>query len=172
MRIFPLLDSIVTDQQTDRRVISPLLFNFYSRNITPSDDSFTLDVDERYADDNHAADSDVDPAVITSNFSRAANNLAASAGALDMDISPAKSSVTLFTPWTRQYGRLPPVLIGADVIPQDNCPKLLGVILDPTWSFSAHAIYTAKKAGSRLNVLRALSDTSFAHDKECLTLTF
>ena len=153
-------------------VISPLLFNFYAADVSPSDFSFSPDVDECYADDNHAADSDVDPAIIASNLSRAANNLAASAGALDMDISPAKSSVTLFTPWTRQYGRLPPVSIGADVIPQDNCPKLLGVILDPTWSFSAHASYTAKKAGSRLNILRALADSTFGHDKECLTLTF
>ena len=30
----------------------------------------------------------------------------------------------------------------------------------------------ARRAGSRLNVLRALSDTSFGNNKECLTMTF
>ena len=40
------------------------------------------------------------------------------------------------------------------------------------WTFSAHASYTARKANSRLNVLRALSDSAFGHDKECLTLTY
>ena len=57
------------------------------------------------------------PAIITTNLSCAANNLAASAGALDMDILASKSTVTLFTPWTRQYGRLPLVSVGAELIP-------------------------------------------------------
>ena len=153
-------------------VISPILFNFYARDVSPSNDSFDPDIDERYADDNHAACSAVDPAVIANNLSTAADNLASSAGAVDMSISAAKSSVTLFTPWNRQYGRLPPVHVGTEDIPQENNPKLLGVILDPTWTFSAHAAYTARKAGGRLNVLRALADSSFGHDKECLTQTF
>ena len=152
-------------------VISPLLFNFYSRNITPSDDSFAPDIDERYADDNHAAASDVDPAIIASRLSRAANNIVDSAADLDMAVSASKSSVTLFTPWTKQYGMLPQVTVGGDVIPQDNNPKLLVVILDPMWTFSAHSSYIARKAASRLNVLRALSDSSFGHDKECLILS-
>ena len=89
-----------------------------------------------------------------------------------MSVAAAKSSVTLFTPWTKEYGRLPQASVGAEPIPQDNNPKLLGVVLDPMWTFSAHASYTAKKASSRLSVLRALADSSFGHDKECLTLTF
>ena len=153
-------------------VLSLLLFNFYSSNISPANDSFEPDVDERYADDNHAACSNVKPDIIAAGLSSAANNLAATASDLDMSISASKSSVTLFTPWNKEFGRLPPVTVGTEQIPQDNNPKLLGVIFDPTWTFNTHAIYTARKAASRLNVLCALSDTSFGHDKECLIQTF
>ena len=129
-------------------------------------------MDERYADDNHAAVAAVDPAIIASGLSRAADNIVESAAVLDMSVAASKSTVTLFTPWTKQFGRLPPVSVGGETIPQDNHPKLLGVIFDPMWTFSAHASYTARKANSRLNVLRALSDTAFGHNKECLTLTY
>ena len=70
------------------------------------------------------------------------------------------SQVTLFTPWNKEYGRLPPVPLNGDPIPQANNPKLLCVTLDPTYTFSAHASAVARKAGSRLGVLRALSDTA------------
>ena len=76
------------------------------------------------------------------------------------------SQVTLFTPWNKEYGHLPPVLLNGDAIPQANNPKLLGVTLDLTYTFSAHASAVARKARSRLGILRALLDTAFGHDKE------
>ena len=115
-------------------VLSPLLFNFYAKEISPADDSFEPDVEERYADDNHAACSNVKPVIIADNLSRSANNIVASAEKLDMSVAAAKSSVTLFTPWTKEYGRLPQASVGAEPIPQDNNPKLLGVVLDPMWT--------------------------------------
>ena len=45
-------------------------------------------------------------------------------------------------------------------------------IFDPFYTFCAHAAATARKASRRLNVLRAVADTTFGHDKECLTATF
>ena len=80
--------------------------------------------------------------------------------------------MTLFTPWNREFGRLPPVTLNGDVIPQENNAKLLGVILDPTFTFSAHSAAIARKAGQRLNVIRALADSVFGHDKDCLAISF
>ena len=88
-----------------------------------------------------------------------------------MAISASISSVTLFTLWNKDYGCVPLVHIGAEQISQDNNPKLPGFIFDNTWTFNVHASYTVRKAGSRLNGLRALSDTLFGYDKECLKLT-
>ena len=60
-------------------VLSPLLFNFFSNDINPDDFTFSPDVDEKYADDHHAACSNVDPEIIASSLSNAANNIAKSA---------------------------------------------------------------------------------------------
>ena len=97
-------------------------------------------------------------------MAEAMNNWASQNG---MSISAPKSTVTLFTPWTKQVNAQLDVKVGGDPI-----PKLLGVTLDPTFSFAAHSTEVARKAASHLNLLRALSDTSFGKDKECLISTF
>ena len=71
-------------------VLSPLLFNFYSSDISPADDSFVPDVDGRYADNNHAAVSDVEPVVIANSLSTAVDNIASSADVLNMLILASK----------------------------------------------------------------------------------
>ena len=149
-------------------VSSPCLFNFFVNTVTAP----SAPINESYADDFHAAAQDVSPQVIADSLSAAAEEISAQSTELRMPLLPAKSTVTLFTPWTKQFGRLPDVRVGNDVIPQDNNPKLLGVIFDPTFTFCNHAAATARKASRRLNVLRAVADTSFGHDKECLTMTF
>ena len=131
-----------------------------------------MPTNESYADDFHAAAHDVVPETIAERLSAAAEEISSLASAHRMPLLPSKSTVTLFTPWNRQYGRLPEVKVGDAVIPQANNPKLLGVTFDPFFTFCAHAEITARKASRRLNVIRALADTNFGHDKECLVATF
>ena len=64
------------------------------------------------------------------------------------------------------------VKIQGVTVPTVKNPKLLGVTLDPLFTFSAHAMSVVRRASSRLNLMRTLSDTSFGKDKECLMLTF
>ena len=129
-------------------------------------------VDASYADNFHAAESAVSPVDIAASLSTAAHCLLSQALDHGLSLSAPKSTVTLFMPWTKQVGRLPPVSVGGDVIPQENHPKLLGVTFDPTLCFSSHAMAAVRKTSSRVNVLRSLADSSFGHDKECLTATF
>ena len=89
-----------------------------------------------------------------------------------MSISAPKSSVTLFTPWTKQVNSQLDVTIENIPVPTVKSPRLLGVIFDPMYTFGPHSVSIARRASSRLNILRALSDTSFGKDKECLVLTF
>ena len=70
-----------------------------------------------------------------------------------MLISALKSTVTLFTPWTKQISNNLNVKVNDVVVPTEKNPRLLGVILDPTFTFSSHAISVAKKAASRLNIM-------------------
>ena len=89
-----------------------------------------------------------------------------------MSISAPKSSATLFTPWTRQVNATLYVKIGNDPVPTVKNPKLLGVVFDPLFTFAPHADRIAKRASAKLNILRALSDTSFGKDRDCLLLTY
>ena len=139
-------------------VLSPLLFNFFVTNINSS-----AWIDESYAGDFHAAVSEVCPSDIAIGLSEAATELSDQAEEHGLSLSATKSTATLFTPCNKEFGHLPPVTLNSDVIPQENNPKLLGVTFDPTFTFSAHASAIARKASSRLSVLRALSDTSFGH---------
>ena len=63
----------------------------------------------------------------------------------DMSISAPKSNVTLFTPWTKQVNASLDVKIGNNAVPTVKNPRLLGVVLDPLFTFSAHADLIAKK---------------------------
>ena len=85
-------------------VISPSLWNFFVSSFSSG-----AEVDESFADDFHAAESAVSPDDIAVALASAASNLSAQAEDIGLSLSAPKSTVTLFTPWVKQYGRLPPV---------------------------------------------------------------
>lgn len=143
-------------------VSSPLLWNFFT-----SDLNFL-----GYADDFHGFVGDPNVVVIEETLNKVAEEMVNWAVENDMEISAPKSTTTLFTPWTRQVNQQLSVKVDDDDVPTVKNPRLLGVQLDPLLTFSVHASTIAKKASSRLNIMRALSDTSFGKDKECLTLTY
>ena len=70
----------------------------------------------------------------------------------EMSISAPKSTVTLFTPWTKQVNSQLDVKIDNVAVPTVKCPRLLGVIFDPLYTFSQHAVSIARRASSRLNI--------------------
>ena len=150
--------------------MSPGLFNFYSSDWTP--ETKEEEVDNSFADDIHSAASDSDTNAVANALNEKAGELATWAETNGMKIAAEKSTVTLFTPWTKQINETLPVFVNGVQVPMEKCPKLLGVKFDPTFSFSQHAAMVARKASSRLKVLRALSDSDFGKDKECLLITF
>ena len=136
-------------------------------------DFFKADLDETgYADDFHGLASSPDVAHVEAGLNEVAVGLAEWAAENDMSISAPKSSATLFTPWTRQVNATLDVKIGDDPVPTVKNPKLLGVVLDPLFTFAPHADRIAKRASAKLNILRALSDTNFGKDGDCLLLTY
>ena len=60
--------------------------------------------------------------------------------------------------WTKQVNAQLDVSIDNAAVPLEKNLRLLGVTLDPTFTFSNHAKNIARKALWRLNILRALSD--------------
>ena len=122
-------------------VLSPLLLNFLVNDIASS-----APVDNSFADDFHGAVSHVSPPAIATDLEVAAKELSDQALDHGLSLLVPKSTVTLFTSWTKEFSRLPPVSLEGVVIPQDNNPKLLGITLDLTFTFSAHAIAAVRKA--------------------------
>ena len=148
-------------------VISPLLFNFFVNDLVTS-----TEINVAYADDNHAAASSSDIHVVADQLSAAANEMATRAAEVGMSLSAPKSTATLFTPWTAQFNRLPPILVGGVPAEATRHPKLLGVTFDPSLTFSAHAAGMARKARGRIKLLSALANSEWGKDKECLVATF
>ena len=72
-----------------------------------------------------------------------------------LEISPTKSTVSLFTPWNKEVNITPPVSIKGTQIKRD--PKILGVTFSTMHTFSSHIKNTANKAKKRLNVLKSLA---------------
>ena len=87
-----------------------------------------------------------------------------------MSAEGSKSSLTVVTPFENQY-RLTITLMGAS-IPVNNDKDILGVTIDRGWTCRQHTQDINAKAKSRLNVMKALSATSFGHLKESLTALY
>ena len=148
-------------------VISPIIFNFFVSELATS-----AEVNIAYADDNHAATSDVDLHDIAANLNSAAGEMASRAEEIGMGLSAPKSTTTLFTPWTVQFDRLPPIQVNGAPATATRNPKLLGVVFDPSLTFNAHAIALVKKGRGRIRLLSALANTEWGKDKECLLATY
>ena len=149
-------------------VSSPPLFNFFVKDLRVE----SGDVNESFADDFHTAAVSKKIDAIVAVLNSAAEELDRWAKDNGMGISAQKSTVTLFTPWTKQVNERLDVKIGDEVIPTDKNVKLLGVVLDPTFSFSSHIASLVRKAVPKVNIIRALSNTDWGKDTECLLMTF
>ncbi|XP_073835259.1 uncharacterized protein [Musca autumnalis] len=89
-----------------------------------------------------------------------------------MQISTTKSTATLFTTWTAQFGRELNVVVDGSRIPTTNCPKILGVTFDTTFTSCAHATPICDKLESRNKVLKSLAGSTLGADKETLLATY
>ena len=85
-------------------------------------------------------------------------------------MSPEKSTVTLFTPDTKEAKIHPEVKVQDKLVKLDKTPKLLGVTFDTMYSFSHHIKNTVSRAKKKINILKALAGTGWGQDKETLLI--
>ena len=146
-------------------------FNFFSADC-PS----TATISTSYADDVTIAESlpdgTLDASLLSERLSESFTPVVEWANSNRLRITPEKSSVTLFTPWNRQFQAQPHVQLGNAALPLDTTPKILGVRFDKSFTFTPHIKEVALKCGSRLNIIKALSGTSWGHQKETLAVTY
>ena len=80
-------------------------------------------------------------------------------------ISAPKSTVTLFTPDPFQARFHPKIAIADAILPLERTPKILGVLLDTSFSLHHHCEYVANRVSKRNNILKALAGTSWRQQK-------
>ena len=88
------------------------------------------------------------------------------------DLSPEKSTVTLFSSDPHQVNYHPQVFLDGSLIPLAKNPKILGVTLDPMFTFGPHSKTVVDKVSTRLKILKSLAGTDWGHSKEDLNLTY
>ena len=148
-------------------VLSPMLFNLYVADFPRLQSSVTT-----FADDTTIYASGVDITVLERQITDDLDAVFRWAQSIDFDIAPSKSSVTLFSPSTHEHKYHPQVFINGVLLPLEKNPKLLGVVLDPLFTFSPHVRHVAKKANERLRVIKALAGSSWGQDKETMLITY
>ena len=148
-------------------VLSPALFNYYVSSYPHNADLTTS-----YADDftSSATASTIESSAnIMADHVREVEMWAANK---ELQISSTKSTVTLFTSDNSQSNIHPRVPLGEDFLPLEKYPKILGVTFDPHFHFHKHVEEIVKRAKSRLNILKALTGTTWGQHKETIVATY
>ena len=83
-----------------------------------------------------------------------------------------ESTVTLFTPETKQAKYHPDIKIAGSQLPLNRSPKILGAHLDTSLTFNVHCTQAATRVSNRNNVLKALAGTTWGQQKETILMTY
>ena len=150
-------------------VLSPLLFNLYMSKLPlpPAGIKVTS-----YADDTSIMKSGPKTAPLCKALNAYLADLNNFFMNRNLHISPAKSSVTLFTTAPQEQNATLPITINNQLVPTEKNPKILGVILDPLLTFGAHTKYLKNRVHKRNNVLKAISGTAWGKDMETINTTY
>ena len=147
--------------------ISPTLFNYFVSTYPHSTHLTTS-----YADDFTDASSHTGFRVAASALTEQAARVSEWAEDLGLSLSAPKSSVTLFTSDRQQSNTHPTVLLNNTPLPLDKHPRLLGVTLDPHFTFGHHISNLVTRATPRLNILKALAGTTWGQQSETIAITY
>ncbi|XP_037811763.1 uncharacterized protein LOC119603706 [Lucilia sericata] len=150
-------------------VLSPLLFNFYLSKLPAPPQGVEV---ISYADDctimttGHNID---ELCVLVNGYLHEIHQFFT---ARNLQLSPAKSSTTLFTTWTKEVNLNLGIVVDGVQIPTVHHPKILGVTFDSLFTSPAHATAITHKLRSRNKVLKALAGSTWGMDKETLLATY
>ena len=150
-------------------VLSPILFNAYMSGLPTPPDGIKL---TSYADDctSYASGPTITP--ICEKLNSYLTTLHEWLEEHDLELSPVKSTATVFTTFSQEVSMSLPIKIGQHTVPTTKNPKILGVTLDSLHTFKAHSNNTLNKIRKRNSVLKALAGSSWGKDKELLTTTY
>ena len=147
-------------------VISPVLFNFFVHDFPAY-----AEVNESYADDFNLSESGPCVDTLGRNLTEHLKYVTAWAMKNGLEISPSKSTVTLFTPDRHESNLHPQVFIEGTQLPLAKVVRFLGLNLSTHFVSSTQAKSANNKSSSRIQLLKATSGQDWG-DKETLRLTY
>ena len=150
-------------------VLSPLLFNLYMRGL-PAPPGNIKSIS--YADDCQVLNSGRNSDEVCRQINPYLNQLANWFKERSLEISPEKSTATIFTTDSNKVINNLPINIKGKDVPTVKHPTILGVTFDPMHNFGKHAINTKKKVTQRNNVLKCLAGTDWGKSKEIIVNTY
>ena len=150
-------------------VLSPTLFNIYTSDIPPLRAPVHV---MAYADD----------FTITHTSTSAAKKYIQTylnkvfAWTKHLTLNPDKTTCTLFTPDLAEYKSNLDLKINNNALPMATHPKVLGLTLDPTLTYSTHihniSISTSTQAHKPLQMIKTLTATGWGKQKDTLMATY
>ena len=153
-------------------VLSPALFNTYMSSMPLPPQNTTMEV-VSYADDITVMATAPKPKSVCHKMSQYLDCVADWFKQRGLILSPSKSTVTLFTTWTKQLGgKNIRVSMDGHILPYNPQPKILGVTFDELLKFHYHGNNIANTVGQRNRILKCLAGTSWGCSKELILLTY
>ena len=145
-------------------VLFPTLFNLFMSDLPiPSNPSVSI---SSYADDLTIVSQHHKVDVAAENLQGYIHQLEDWLARNRMEVSASKSSITLLTPHTGEFRQEPLVTLKGTVIPVSPTTKILGLTVDRGMSFRPHSQEVIARTRPRLSVMKALTSTTFGHQKE------
>ena len=130
-------------------VLSPILFNLYTSDLPPPPARVTLTT---YADDMNPAASHPKYHVAEQTLQPHLQDIFSWTIKNDLILNPDKSTATLFTPDTHEHDITLNLSINNVIIPTVKNPKILGLTLDPAFTFAEHVRIVKEKADSSIKI--------------------
>ena len=150
-------------------VTSPLLFSFYLAKLPLPPEGISI---IQYADDISIYSSGTDLELITKKLNQYLVTLSDFLEERELIVSPEKSTVTLFSPDTKEFKIHPQIFLRNRLVPLENKPKLLGVIFDSLHKFCHHIQASVNNVKPKINILKLLAGTDWGQDQETLVSTY
>ena len=150
-------------------VFSPCLFNIYMATATLPPEDMKL---VSYADDCTVLASGSTIADLEFKINQYLETLLKWFEDNKLELSPGKSSATLFTTSSKEVSRILNIRVGGSQVPTEKHPKVLGLTFDPMYRFGKHANVIMEKVRKRNNMLSALAGSTWGKDKEVLVTIY
>ena len=144
-------------------VLSPQLFNFYVSTAPEPPEGILL---LSYADDFVIATKSHSIKKAEEKLQDYVNKIGEWFKQIEVDLSPAKSTVTLLTPDNHEYNVHPNITLHDVPLPLEQFPKILGVRLDPKMTFNKHIADICTTVIKKNNALKAITGMNFGQSKE------